>query len=75
MADTRSIDLNSLNVLQDKVLFPTSNNKHVLAQEYEAIIREPEYKLLGFLNGYSYSFASGYLAKANLVGNRMQKFC
>ena len=63
MADTRSIDLNSLDVLQNKVVFPTSNEKHVLAQEYETIIREPEYRLLGFLNNYSYSAASGYLTR------------
>lgn len=71
MSDTRSIDLESLKVLQDKVIFPTSNDKHVLAQELEIVVREPEYKLLGFLNNYSYSAASGYLAKANLKGNRI----
>lgn len=71
MADTRSIDLNSLDVLQNKVVFPTSNEKHVLAQEYETVIREPEYKLLGFLNNYSYSAASGYLTKDTLNGNRI----
>lgn len=71
MTDTRSIDLSSLNILQNKYVFPTSNEKHVLAQEYEYIIREPEYKLLGFLNNYSYSSVSGYLAKSNLKGNRI----
>lgn len=71
MSDTRSIDLNSLDILQGKVVFPTSNNKHVLSQEYETVIREPEYKLLGFLNNYSYSAVSGYLAKDNLEGNRI----
>ena len=71
MSDTRSIDLNSLDTLQGKVVFPTSNSKHVLSQEYEMVIREPEYKLLGFLNGYSYSAVSGYLAKDNLEGNRI----
>lgn len=71
MADTRSIDLDSLDILHNKVVFPTSNDKHVLAQEYETVIREPEYKLLGFLNDYSYSAASGYLTKDNLNGNRI----
>lgn len=71
MEDTRSIDLNQLEVLQDKVVYSTSNDKHVLSQEYEAVIREPEYKLLGFLNGYSYSAVSGYLAKSSASGNRI----
>ena len=71
MSDTRSIDLSSLDILQGKMIFPTSNNKHVLSQEYERVIREPEYKLLGFLNNYSYSAVSGYLAKDNLDGNRI----
>ena len=73
MSDTRSIDLNSLDILQGKVVFPTSNNKHVLSQDYETVIREPEYKLLGFLNDYSYSAVSGYLAKYNLNGNIIVK--
>lgn len=71
MMDTRTIDLNSLNVLQNKVVFPTSNNKHVLSQENEFVIREPEYKLLGFLNDYSYSSVSGYLAKDTMDGDRI----
>lgn len=71
MSDTRSIDLSSLDALQGKVVFPTSNNKHVLSQDYERVIREPEYKLLGFLNNYSYSAVSGYLAKDNIDGNRI----
>ena len=71
MVDTRSIDLNSLDILHNKVVFPTSNDKHVLAQQYESVIREPEYILLGFLNNYSYSFISGYLAKNTLDGNRI----
>lgn len=71
MADTRSIDLNSLDILHNKVVFPTNNDKHVLAQQYEYIIREPEYILLGFLNGYSYSAVSGYLAKNTINGNRI----
>lgn len=71
MSDTRSIDLNSLNILQDKVVYSTSNNKHVLSQEYEKVIREPEYKLLGFLNDYSYSLVSGYVAKDTMDGDRI----
>lgn len=71
MADTRSIDLNSLNVLQNKVVYSTSNDKHVLSQDYEKVIREPEYKLLGFLNNYSYSAVSGYLAKETMEGERI----
>lgn len=71
MGDTRSIDLNSLNILQGKTVYQTSNTKHVLSEDYERVIREPEYKLLGFLNNYSYSFVSGYLAKDNDEGDRV----
>lgn len=71
MSDTRSIDLNSLNILQGKTVYHTSNTKHVLSEDYEKVIREPEYKLLGFLNNYSYSLVSGYLAKDNQEGDRI----
>ena len=71
MGDTRSIDLNSLDILQGKIVFPTSSDQHVLSQDSEMVIREPEYKLLGFLNDYSYSSVSGYLAKDNIKGNRI----
>lgn len=71
--DTRSIDLTSLNALQDKVVYKTTNEKHVLAQDVERTIREPEFTLLGFLNGYSYSSASGYLAKETLKGQRISQ--
>ena len=69
--DTRSIDLQSLEILQDTVVFPTSDNEHVLSQKYEKVIREPEYKILGFLNDYSYSACSGYLTKDSLNGTRI----
>lgn len=71
MKNSRSIDLSELDILQNKVVFPTTNEKHVLSQEYESVIREPEYRLLGFLNNYSYSNASGYITKDNLEGRRI----
>ena len=69
--DDRSIDLKNLDVLQDKIVYHTSNDKHVLAQDVERIIKEPEFTLLGFLNGYSYSSVSGYLTKDTLKGERI----
>lgn len=71
MIDTKSINLDSIETLQGKVLFPTSNSQYLLAQEFQTAIREPEYKLLGFLNNYSYAAVSGYLAKDTLDGRRI----
>ena len=71
MNDSRSINLNNLDILQGKVIFPTSNENHILSQEYQTVIRESEYTLLGFLNNYSYSSISGYLTKDTLEGNRI----
>lgn len=71
MREDKSINLDNIESLQGKVLFPTSNSQYILSREYQTVIREPEYKLLGFLNNYCYSSVSGYLAKDTLDGRRI----
>lgn len=66
-----SIDYKDLEVIKDKPSFKTSNEKFVLTQECETVIRSPEYKLLGFLNNYSYSYSYYYLVKSTLYGTEI----
>ena len=72
MIDNKSINLDSIETLQGKVVFPTSNSQYILSREFQTI-REPEYKLLGFLNNYSYSQLLDILLKIHLMEDVLQK--
>ena len=60
------INLSDLEVLNGKTIYDTNNDTYVVYEENESIINTANFKLLGFLNGYSYSNNSGYLLKATL---------
>lgn len=62
------INLSDLEVLNGKTIYDTNNDTYVVYEENESIINTANFKLLGFLNGYSYSNNSGYLLKATLYG-------
>lgn len=55
--------------LKNKKIYDTSNEKIVLAKDYERIIHAPLYTILGFLNGYMYASTGPYLTKNTLEGN------
>ena len=56
------INLEDLEVLKDKVIYNTSNDEYVLYQKNQRSLSAVDYRLLGFLNGYSYSYEDPYLA-------------
>ena len=63
------INISDLNILdKNKPIYHTSNDTHILYEENEYIVNSSNYKLLGFLNGFSYSNNEGYLLKSTLDG-------
>ena len=64
-----AVSINEIDALQNKQIYETSNEKIVLSRDYEKIIHQPQYSILGFLNGYMYSSTSSYLSKNTLDGN------
>ena len=60
------INLEDLEVLKDKVIYNTSNDEYVLYQKNERSLSAVDYRLLGFLNGYCYSYEDHYLVKSTL---------
>ena len=63
-----SISLNDLEVIKDKEIFETSSEKYILSQEYEMIFRDPEFKVLGFIGDYMYTYTDGYVTKYTVNG-------
>ena len=53
-----AVSINEIDALQNKQIYETSNEKVVLSRDYEKIIHQPQYSILGFLNGYMYSSTS-----------------
>ena len=62
------INLSDLEILDGKPIYDTNNDTYVVYEDKETIINATEYKLLGFLNGYSYANHAGYLLKSTSYG-------
>lgn len=62
------INLSDLEILDGKPIYDTNNDTYVVYEDKETIINASEYKLLGFLNGYSYANHAGYLLKSTSYG-------
>ena len=62
------INYNDIESLKKQAIYPTSNEKYVLSKRSERVIRSPEYKILGFLNDFCYSYSHYYISKSNLDG-------
>lgn len=60
------INLEDLEILKDKVIYNTNNDEYVLYGKDEHILSSIDYKLLGFLNDYSYSYSDHYLVKSTI---------
>lgn len=60
------IKLDELDILKDKLIYNTSSDKYVVYEKKESVNISVDYKLLGFLNGYSYSYSDGYLVKSTI---------
>ena len=63
-----AVSVSDIAGLKDKKVYETSNEKIVLAKDYEKIIHSPQYTILGFLNGYMYSSTGVYLSKSTTDG-------
>ena len=63
-----SISINDIEVLKDKEIFETSSEKYILSQEYEMIFRDPEFKILGFIGDFMYTYTDGYITKYTTEG-------
>ena len=63
-----AVSISDIAGLKDRKVYETSNEKIVLAKDYEKIIHSPLYTILGFLNGYMYSSTGNYLSKSTTDG-------
>ena len=62
------INLEDLDVLKDKIVYATSDDKYVVYEDKEEVKNVVNYILLGFQNGYTYANAGGYLVKSTSAG-------
>lgn len=62
------INLSDLEILDGKPIYDTNNDTYVVYEDNESILNTSNYKLLGFLNGYSYANNAGYLLKSTSYG-------
>lgn len=62
------INLEDLDVLKDKIVYATSDDKYVVYEDGEDVLNVVNYSLLGFQNGYTYANAGGYLVKSTSAG-------
>ena len=60
------INLDSLEILQDKIIYNTTNDKYVVYEKNETPFVYADFKPLGCLNGFMYVYADGYLIKNTL---------
>lgn len=60
------INLEDLDVLKNKIIYNTTSDEYVVYEKKETTNISADYKLLGFLNGYSYSYSDGYLVKSTI---------
>lgn len=67
------INVKDIKSLKNQSLYPTSNEKYVLTKRSERIVRSPEYKILGFLHNFCYSFSNYYVTRSNLDGVILSK--
>ena len=64
-----SIALENLDIINKyPEIYNTSNEKHVLGKDFEKVLATPEYKILGFLNGYMFCSYGNYIARNTLNG-------
>lgn len=66
-----AVSYKDLDILKGKAVYQTDNEKHVLSRETERIVRSPDYKILGFLNGFMYSFSNRCIVKSTLNNDKI----
>ena len=63
-----AVEVKDIAALEGKELYNTSNEEVVLQKDMERVINTPEFKILGFLNGYMYCSTGSYVSKNTLDG-------
>lgn len=64
-----AVSVKDIKSLDDKHIYQTSNESVVLSRDFEKIIHNSEYRILGFLNNYMYYCSGSYLTKCTLNGD------
>ena len=64
-----AVSVQDINGLKNRDIYETSNEKIVLTKDFEKVVHSPEFKILGFLNGYMYTSSGEYLEKSTLDSN------
>lgn len=64
-----AVSIDDIKSLEGKHVYQTSNDTMVLSRDYEKIIHNSEYRILGFLNNYMYYCSGSYLTKCTLSGD------
>lgn len=66
-----AVSVQDINGLKNRDIYETSNEKIVLTKDFEKVVHSPEFKILGFLNGYMYTSSGEYLEKSTLDSNNI----
>ena len=56
------MSINVDEILKDGYL-PTSSDKYFINEEYSMIFRDPEFKILGFIDNFMYVYTDNYVSK------------
>lgn len=60
------IKVNDIKSLNNKDIYHTSNEKYVLTKDINKVIYSKEFKILGFLNNYMYTYDGIYITKRTI---------
>lgn len=64
-----SISPENIEILENKNIIPTSNDKYVISEDYDLIFTDPELKVLGFIKDRMYIYTDNYISKYTVSGN------
>ena len=64
-----SISPENIEILENKNIIPTSNDKYVISEDYDLIFADPELKVLGFIKDRMYIYTDNYISKYTINGN------
>lgn len=66
------MSINVDEILKDGYL-PTSSDKYFINEEYSMIFRDPEFKILGFIDNFMYVYTDNYVSKYTDNGKLISK--
>ena len=68
-----AVTIDDIKSISNNIVRETSNDTIVLTQSFEKTIYDPEFKVLGFLNGYMYCSTGLYVEKYTINGSSIAK--